>query len=244
MENKKNISKPKIKEIEQNLIDLEKSLFKLNKYYDYDDIEYKGIRNVENLFNQSTDEDYYKPLKTKSAFNGNYIEYQSKGNKDKNLSPEENFDMIKPYLSDRINDHKPLKNLSHLSNETQFGEWKIQLAMSINFIFSKDSDETRNMHTKSDNIEIIMGSETNDIIEELRESLLQNYYNNLEESMKGSEFVRNSVDLLYYHLQRINLNKKGSSYIDSPKWQKNEKAMLCYVFFILIWREIALCMKI
>ena len=42
------------------------------------------------------------------------------------------------------------------------------------------------MHTKSDNIEIIIGSETNDIVEELRKSLLQNYHNNLEESMKGS----------------------------------------------------------
>ena len=44
---------------------LEESIFKLNKYYDYDDIEYKGIRNVENLFNQSTDEGYYKPIKPK-----------------------------------------------------------------------------------------------------------------------------------------------------------------------------------
>ena len=104
--NKKNLSKSKIKETEQNLIELEESLFKLNKYYDYDDIEYKGIRDVENLFNQSTDEDYYKPIKTKSAFNGNYIEYQSKGDKDKTLSPEEYFDMIGPYLSDIINDHK------------------------------------------------------------------------------------------------------------------------------------------
>ena len=41
--------------------------------------------------------------------------------------------------------------------------------MSINFISSKNSDETHNIHTKSDNIEIIMVSETNDIIEELRE---------------------------------------------------------------------------
>ena len=47
--------------------------------------------------------------------------------------------------------------------------------MSINFISSKDSDETRNMHTKSDNVEIIMGSETNNIIEELCASLLQKY---------------------------------------------------------------------
>ena len=83
IENKKNLSKSKIKEIEQNLIELEESLFKLSKYYDSDDIEYKGIRDVENLFNgvafnQSTDEDYYKPIKTNSAFNGNYIEYQIK----------------------------------------------------------------------------------------------------------------------------------------------------------------------
>ena len=75
IKNSKNLSKSKIKETEQNLIELEESLFKLNKYYDYDDIEYKGIRDVENLFNQSTDEDYYKPIKTKSTFNGNYIEY-------------------------------------------------------------------------------------------------------------------------------------------------------------------------
>ena len=31
-----------------------------------------------------TDEDYYKPISTKSAFNGNYIEYESKGDKNKN----------------------------------------------------------------------------------------------------------------------------------------------------------------
>ena len=51
--------------------------------------------------------------------------------------------------------------------ETQYGEWKIQLTVSINYILSKDSDETCNMHTKSNNIEIMMGSQTNDIIEEL-----------------------------------------------------------------------------
>ena len=57
IENKKNLSKSKIKEIEQNLIESEESLFKLNKYYDYDDIKYKEIRDVENLFNWSTSED-------------------------------------------------------------------------------------------------------------------------------------------------------------------------------------------
>ena len=52
--------------------------------------------------------------------------------------------MIRPYLSDIINNHKTIKNLIvHSSNETQFREWKIQLTTSINFISSKDSDETR-----------------------------------------------------------------------------------------------------
>ena len=38
------------------------------KYYDKNDQDYKGIRYIENLFNK-IDEDYYKPIKTKSAFN-------------------------------------------------------------------------------------------------------------------------------------------------------------------------------
>ena len=105
----------------------------------------------------------YKPIKTKSAVNGNYTQYESKGDKNKNLSPEEHLDIMRPYFSDMMNNHK-----------SQNG-WKIQLTMQINFISSKDPDETRNMHTKSDNIEIIIGNETNDLIEELCESLLQNY---------------------------------------------------------------------
>ena len=42
--------------------------------------------------------------------------------------------------------------------------------MAINFISSKDSDETRPMHTKNGNIEIMMRSETDEIIEGLFES--------------------------------------------------------------------------
>ena len=57
--------------------------------------------------------------------------------------------MIKPCLSDIINDHKTPKNLRvHSSSkvinyEAEFGGWKIQFIMQINFIFSKDSGETR-----------------------------------------------------------------------------------------------------
>ena len=59
----------------------------------------------------------------------------------------------------------------------------------INFISSKkDSNETRTMHAKSDNVEIMMGSETNEIAEELFKSFLQKYQEGLEESTRGSFF--------------------------------------------------------
>ena len=50
------------------------------------------------------------------------------------------------------------------------------------------------MHSKSDNIEIMMGSETDEIIENLFDSFLQRYQKGLAESMKGSEFVFDGVD--------------------------------------------------
>ena len=123
------------------------SLSSFKNYYDYDDNKYQGIRDIGNFFDE-VDEDYYKPINTKSSFNGNYIEYESKGDKYKNLSPKEYLDMISPYLSDMLNDNKPRR------------EWKIKLTMSINFISSKDSDETHNLHTKSNNIEVMMGNKT------------------------------------------------------------------------------------
>ena len=73
----------KIKEIEENIHKLEKDFSKLKKCYNYDDTEYKGIRDVGNLFGLSVDEDYYKPIRTNSDFNG-YIEYESKGYKVRN----------------------------------------------------------------------------------------------------------------------------------------------------------------
>ena len=97
--------------------------------------------------------------------------------------------------------------------------------MAINFISFKDSDETRIMHAKSDNIEIMMGSGIDKIIEELFESLLQRYQEGLEESMKESEFIFYCVAALYYNLNIISLNRSGS-YTDSPEWLKNKKATI------------------
>ena len=59
----------------------------------------KNLRELGNLFNgisfnQSIDEDYYKPIRTKSTFHGNYIEHESKGDKNKKWSLNEYLDMI------------------------------------------------------------------------------------------------------------------------------------------------------
>ena len=67
-----------------------------------DNQDYVGIKNIKNLF----EEDYYKPIKVKGAFNDNYTECKSRGDKDKNLSLEDSLDIIRPYLRDMINNHK------------------------------------------------------------------------------------------------------------------------------------------
>ena len=71
---------------------------------------------------------------------------------------------------------------------------------------SKDSNEMRTMHSNSDITKILKGNEADEIIKELFDSLLQKYKKGLEESMKGSEFVFDTVDLLYYKLRKISLN--------------------------------------
>ena len=68
----------------------------------------------------------------------------------------------------------------------------------------------------------MMGSETGEIIEELFETILQRYQEGLEESMKGSEFIFDSNDILYYNLNKISLNR-GGSYIDTPEYIKKMK---------------------
>ena len=116
--------------------------------------------------------------------------------------------------------------MSNLINKySTHGEWKIQLATTINFISYKDSDETLIMHFKRNNIEIVMASETDEGIKELFDSHLQRYQKGLEEKLRGSEFTFDSVDSLDYKLNKISL-VRGGSYINSPEWLKNKKAII------------------
>ena len=139
------LSKSELKDIEKSLYNVEskkkllnskrtiKYLDKLNKkidkleryYHDYDDYEYKGIKDIKDLFKLSIDKDYYKPILVKSGYNGNYVQYESKG--DKILILEEYLSLIEKYLGELIEEYK--------------GAWKLQLTAEINFISLKPGSD-------------------------------------------------------------------------------------------------------
>ena len=64
-----------------------------------------------------------------------------------------------------INNHKAPNGI--IIEDDLSGEWKIQLTMQINFISSLDTREICTINSKSDNVEITIGNETDDIIKEL-----------------------------------------------------------------------------
>ena len=94
--------------------------------------------------------------------------------------------MIRPYLRDMINNHKT--PLGKIIDDDLYGEWKIQLTMQINFVSSLDPGEIRTKDSKSEKIEILMGSKADDIINDLFESFLERYQDKLEEKMKDRKF--------------------------------------------------------
>ena len=166
------------------------------------------IENIRDLFSILD----YEPLSIKSGFDNNYLEYMSNGND--SLSLNEYLELIKPYLYDLINVHNAK------------GEWKIQLSAEISFISQKpNSNEIRVMFTSSTPEEFMIGSETKEVAEKLIMSILQKYQDNLQNKMKGSDFIFNGINYLYYDLNRITISK-GGSYIESPKWLKDKKCTI------------------
>ena len=152
----------------------------------------------------------YKPIKISGAFSDNFVEYKSDSKKDQSISISDYLNNIREHLRKLINDKR------------KKGKWKIQLIMKINFISSKHFNETRSMYCKSDNFEIMMGVDTNEIIKNLLNSILQRYQKGLQESMRRSDFVFDYVESLNYIFQKIDMKRSGS-YIEAPKWIKNKK---------------------
>ena len=117
-----NISKNELKDIRSNLYNIEKQkkisskktskyldeldkrILKLDKYHDYDDYEYKGINDIENLFIMSIDKDYYKPKLSRSGYNNNCVQYESKG--DQILTLKEYLNLIEKYLKELMEEYK------------------------------------------------------------------------------------------------------------------------------------------
>ena len=113
--NKEKQRKISLKKTSKYLDELDKRILRLDKYHDYDDFEYKGIKDIENLFKISIDKDYYKPKLNKTGYNKNYAQYESKG--DKILSLKEYLNLIEKYLGELLEEYK------------QKGEWKVQLTI-------------------------------------------------------------------------------------------------------------------
>ena len=98
--------------------------------------------------------------KKKNIIINQCIKYGSSGDRNKNLSGIEHLDKIKPYLNDII------------INLRKSDTWKIQLTIAINFISSENVDELHVMHSKSDNIELMLYDNAYEVVNELFESLL------------------------------------------------------------------------
>ena len=148
-----------------------------------------------------------------SAYDDSYVEYKSDSKKDKSIS-------IARYLNN-IREH--LRKLIYCKKKN--GEWKIQLIMKINFISPRDFIESRDMYSKSDNFEIMRGSNTNEIIIDLFNSILRRYQGGLQESMRGSEFVFDYVESLNDIFHKLDLKRSGS-YIETPEWIQNKGATI------------------
>ena len=106
--------------------------------------------------------------------------------------------------------------------------------MRVNIISSKDTGETCTIYVWSDNVKIMWGSDTDDIIREILKFFLHNYHGKFK-IIQESDFNFESVDLMDYILHRVRL-RRGGLYIESPEWllykratinPKNEKDNKC-----------------
>ena len=125
----------------------------------------------------------------------------SRDDRYENLSPEEYLDMIRPYLRNLVNYHKPKTRLSNEennsdtnetnNNDDERGEWKIQLVMQNNCISTKNFEDTRTIYSASRPAEVFMGTDTNDTIDALFDTLLQRLQKARETlNTRGREFTQ------------------------------------------------------
>ena len=74
-----------------------------------------------------------------------------------------------------------------IDNYKAKGEWKIQLSMQMIFVSFTDANETRDMYTKSDNIIIMNGIETDDDINEFFNTFRRRYQRRTRDKNEGKQ---------------------------------------------------------
>ena len=77
-------------------------------------------------------------------------------------------------MKDLINDHKPTAELNN-DSDTELGEWKIQLVMRNNCISVKSFKDARTIYSASELVEVFMGSDTNDVIGRVFDTILKRF---------------------------------------------------------------------
>ena len=98
--------------------------------------------------------------------------------------------------------------------------------MQNSCISTRSFEETRTIYIISEALEIFMGSDTVDVIDRLFNTLLQRFQSAQETwNKRGSKFIPDSVELLYYQFRRIDI-RRGESYIMSPDWIASKKATI------------------
>ena len=125
--------------------------------------------------------------------------------------------MIRLYLRDLINDHKPTTESNNEENDSSSdrGELKIQLVMQNSCISTKNFEEICTIYSASEPVEIFMGSDTEDLIDKLFNAILQRFQQAQETpNDKGREFIPESIEFLYYYFHKINIIR-AESYIMS-----------------------------
>ena len=130
IKNYRYLSELEIEEIRKNFNELEKNLNLTKPCDDIDNVYYEDLDEDEDL-DEYVDDDKYKKI-------GGVIRPG----------------VIRPYLRDLINKHKPIQELNNNNNnnnnnndsDTDRGEWKIQLSMIINCISTRRFKDKRTIH--------------------------------------------------------------------------------------------------
>ena len=93
-------------------------------------------------------------------------------------------------------------------------------------LYTKSFNNTCIMHPKSKQVEVYMGSNTENVIDTLFNTLLQNFQRIHETSNeRGSEFIPADVEILEYEFHKIGI-RRAESYIKTPDWIASKKATI------------------